>query len=67
MSWSIGDRFYFYRNMTDSDTIALGFKGVIDDIIKLRNGKPLYCCDGYGFTEDEIKPIARVEVQSELD
>lgn len=57
--FKIGDRIYFYRNMTDSETIKIGFKGVIDDVVK-TGGKTVYCCDGYGFTVDEIKPIIRL-------
>ena len=56
MKFKIGDRFYFYKNCTDSETIKIGFKGVIDDVIELHWGV-LYCCYGYGFTEGEIKPI----------
>lgn len=29
-----------------------------DDVVK-TGGKTVYCCDGYGFTADEIKPIIR--------
>ena len=57
--FNIGDRFYFYRNMTDSETIKIGFKGVVDEIIELCNGRLLYCCNGYGFTDDEIKPVLK--------
>ena len=58
--FKVGDRFYFYRNMTDSETIKIGFKGIIDEVIELHNGRLIYCCDGYGFTVDEIKPIIRL-------
>lgn len=56
--YKFGDKFYFYKNMTDSETIALGFKGIVDDVIK-TGGKTVYCCDGYGFTHDELKPVVR--------
>ena len=57
-TYVVGDRFYFYKNMTDSDTIKVGFKGVIDEVL-IRTHGVIYCHDGYGFASDEIKPIIR--------
>ena len=56
----VGDRFYSHKNMTDSETIKIGFKGVIDDVIHCDWGD-LYCCTGYGFTANEIKPLITVK------
>ena len=41
-TYVVGDRFYFYKNMTDSDTIKVGFKGVIDEVL-IRTHGVIYC------------------------
>jgi len=47
-----GDRFYFFKNNTDSETIKIGFKGVVDVVNRtfVEHG-------AYAFDYDEIKPI----------
>ena len=55
LDWKVGDRFYFHKNNTESETIKVGYKGVVDvvhdDWVECR-------CWQFGF--DEIKPIIRV-------
>lgn len=48
----VGDRFYFYKNNTDSQTIKVGFKGIVDVVNRnfVEHG-------GYAFDYDEIKPV----------
>ena len=47
-----GDRFYFFKNNTDSETIKVGFKGIVDVVNRtfVEHG-------AYAFDYDEIKPI----------
>lgn len=56
--YKVGDRFYFYKNNTDSETIKVGFKGVVDTV-----NKTFVECGPYGFDYDEIKPIITVRAQ----
>lgn len=48
----VGDRFYFYKNNTDSQTIKVGFKGVVDVV-----NRTFVEHEAYAFDYDEIKPI----------
>jgi len=52
-----GDRFYFYKNNTDSDTIKVGYKGIVCDVYRSY----LTCGDvgEYAFGYDEVKPIIK--------
>lgn len=54
----VGDRFYFYKNNTDSDTIKVGFKGVVDVV-----NKNFVEHEAYAFNYDEIKPIVTVKAR----
>lgn len=58
MKYKVGDRFYFYKNNTDSDTIKVGFKGVVDVV-----NRTFVEHEAYAFDYDEIKPIITVRAQ----
>lgn len=62
MNFKIGDRFYFYKNLTDSNLINVGYKGLIDEVL-VRTQGVIYCDSGLGFCEGEIKPIIRCYAQ----
>lgn len=61
-NYKVGDRFYFYKNNTDSETIKVGHKGIIDVVNKnfIEEG-------AYAFDYDEIKPILKVKNGVVLD
>ena len=58
MKYKVGDRFYFYKNLSTSDSVLVGYKGVVDSFMY-----ELICCDGWAFQVSEIKPIITVKAQ----
>lgn len=50
---NIGDRFYFFKNMKDSDSIAVGYKGVVGGF---WNGE-IVSEDDAIFLTTEVKPL----------
>lgn len=50
---NIGDRFYFFKNMKDSDSIAVGYKGVVGGF---WNGEIIGEDDAI-FLTTEVKPL----------
>ena len=55
----VGDRFYFFKNNTDSETLKVGYKGVAYECYK-----HYLTCGEFGewaFDYDEIKPIIRIK------
>ncbi|WP_353174125.1 hypothetical protein [Acinetobacter rudis] len=55
-NWEVGDRFIYVKNLTDSETIPLRFKGVV---CAVYNG--WVDCDGWGFDFGEIKKLVQVK------
>lgn len=58
-NFKVGDRFYFAKNNTDSETLKVGYKGVAYSI-----HKHYLTCGEFGewaFDCDEIKPIIRIK------
>ena len=53
--YKVGDRFYFYKNLSTSDSVKIGYKGIVDEIMN-----EFICCDGWAFQPEEIKPIITV-------
>ena len=53
--FNVGDRFYFYKNCIDSDTVKVGFKGVVDGVY--GDLHKWVDCEGWSFEFEEIKPI----------
>ena len=53
--WHVGDRFIFVKNIIGSETVPLGYKGVVDQIYY---GSVF--CDGYSFEFEEVKKIITV-------
>ncbi|WNA15529.1 hypothetical protein [Acinetobacter phage HFM1] len=50
---NIGDRFYFFKNMKGSDSISVGYKGVVDGF---WNGE-IVSDDEAIFLTTEVKPL----------
>ena len=57
-NFNVGDRFYFYKNCIDSDTVKVGFKGVVDGVYGDQH--KWVDCEGWAFEFEEIKPIITV-------
>lgn len=55
MDWKIGDRFIFVENLSTSDSVQIGYKGVVEEIL---NNEFVFC-DGWAFQFDEIKKLVR--------
>ena len=59
MTCKVGDRFYFFKNNTDSETLKIGYKGVAYECYE-----NYLTCGEFGewsFDYDEIKPIIRIK------
>lgn len=55
MEWEIGDRFIYVKNLIDSETVPLGYKGIVEEVTKTA-----VFCDGWAFEFGEIKKLVRV-------
>lgn len=55
-NWEVGDRFIYVKNLIDSETVPLGYKGVVEEIY---HGSVF--CDGWAFEFGEIKKLVQVK------
>lgn len=53
--WQVGDRFIYVKNLVDSETVPLGYKGIVQEVTRTA-----VFCDGYAFEFEEIKKIFTV-------
>lgn len=58
MKYKVGDRFYFYRNLSTSESVQVGYKGIVDELMS-----DFICCDGWAFQENELKPIITLKAE----
>ena len=55
MDWKVGDRFIFVKNLASSDSLPIGYKGVVEEIF---NNEFVFC-DGWAFQFAEIKKLVK--------
>lgn len=55
IEWKVGDRFIYVKQIVDSETVPLRYKGVVDQVYY---GSVF--CDGYSFEFEEIKKIITI-------